>query len=192
MIVLTEEIIDDSQKFDSFVLEAVSKLIPDRIKVKLGRKSTRKKMLEKYGEGAFLQPDKLKYPIVDPDTGKEHEGLKKAAYIRARQHHKGDIAAKARDKMQEGIEFLINLEGHEGPYDIETIFDVIDVPPPPPEQPEVKEDFRDEEGNIIVSVGDCIRWVDASGETNVGKIIELNGEFAVVEKNDGETTTVQL
>jgi hypothetical protein len=192
MIVINEEVIENSQKFDEFVFEAVKTLIPDRIKTKLARKSVRKSMLDKYGEKAFLQPDKLKYPVVDPDTGEHHPGLTKAAYIRARQHGKGDIASAARDKMQENVEYMVHLEGHEQPYDIEVLFDVIDVPPPPVEEPEVKEDFRDEEGNIIVSVGDCIRWTDSSGETTTGKIVELNGEHAVVEKSDGETTTVRL
>ncbi len=191
-MILNETIINDSEEFNSFVIEAVGKLIPDNMKAKLGRRSVRRKMLDRYGDRAFLQPEKLKYPIVDPDTGKEHEGLKKAAYIRARQHQKGDIAAKAKDKMQESVEFLVEIEGHEGVYDIETIFDVIDVPPPPVVEPDVKEDFRDEEDNIIVVVGDSIRWTNDTGETCTGKIIEINGDFAVVEKSDGEKETVKL
>lgn len=190
MIVLTESIINDTNLFNDAIVEAVGKLIPDRMKVKLSRRSTRKKMLDKFGDSAFLQPEKLKYPIVDPDTGKRHAGLTKAAYIRARQHHKGDIAAKAKDKMQEHVECLVEIDGVE--YDIETIFDVIDVPPPPVVEPDIKEDFRDQDDNIIIVVGDCIRWTDESGETHTGKVIEINSGQAVVEKDDGETMTVKL
>ena len=192
MIVLTENIIQDGTEFDKFILEAVASLIPDKIKIKLGKRSVRRKMLDKYGDGAFLQPEKLKYPIVDPDTGKQHAGLTKAAYIRARQHGKGDIAAKARDKMHEHVEYLVHLEGHDQPYDIEVLLDVIDVPPPPVKDSDPVEEFRDEDGTLLIVTGDCIKCTDDSGETHQGKVIEINGEFAVVEKSDGETKTVKV
>ena len=94
--------------------------------------------------------------------------------------------------MQEHVEYLVHLEGHDQPYDIEVLLDVIDVPPPPINESEPVEDFRDEEGNLLVVVGDCIKWTDDSGETHQGKVIEINGEYAVVEKSDGETITVKV
>jgi len=43
----------------------------------------------------FLLPKQRKYPYVNPNTGKPSVYLLTAAYRRAKQYHRNDIAAKA-------------------------------------------------------------------------------------------------
>lgn len=84
------------------VLEAVSRSLPKKIKEHLNSKQNREDMLKKYGKDAFLMPDKLKFPIIDPHTGEKDCRLIYAAYVRARQwmdqipEYK-DIASKAKN-----------------------------------------------------------------------------------------------
>ena len=73
------------ENFDDVLEETIKAVLPDRIKTYLSRKSNRNLMLEKYGDKAFLIPDKLKFPVVDPKSGKPHCGLIYAARIRAKQ-----------------------------------------------------------------------------------------------------------
>ncbi len=71
---------------DEVLTEAIKKLIPDTTKVKLSSRKNRQLMLEKYGKSAFLLPDQLKFPVVNPDTGKPDCALIYAARIRAKQY----------------------------------------------------------------------------------------------------------
>ncbi len=85
----TEDIILDStdliENFDGVLEEVVKTILPESIKSYLSSKSKRELMKEKYGDDSFLIPSKLKFPVVDPKTGKPHCGLIYAARIRARQ-----------------------------------------------------------------------------------------------------------
>lgn len=60
-------------------------ILPDRIKSFILSKRNRNLLLEKYGKKAFLLPDQLKFPVMDPKTGKYHCGLIYAARTRAKQ-----------------------------------------------------------------------------------------------------------
>ena len=85
----TENIILDSEvlieNFDDVLEESIKKILPESIKNFLSSKSKRELMREKFGDKAFLIPKKLKFPVVDPKTGKPHCGLIYAARIRAKQ-----------------------------------------------------------------------------------------------------------
>jgi hypothetical protein len=73
------------------ILEAI---IPPNIKRFISKKSNREKLLEKCGRKAFLMPDELKFPIMNPKC--EYDcSLLFAAYLRAREWHYDDIAEKA-------------------------------------------------------------------------------------------------
>jgi RNAse (barnase) inhibitor barstar len=57
--------------------------------------SERRKLLEKYGRRAFLLPDELKFPVVDPKTGRYDCSAILAAFRRARQYGYRDVSQKA-------------------------------------------------------------------------------------------------
>jgi len=72
--------------------------IADRAKEIVRRRGTRRELIEKCGEKAFLDPVNLKFPVVNPLTGdcKPDCKLLYAAYLRANEWHYNDIAAKAK------------------------------------------------------------------------------------------------
>lgn len=98
-IIVLKTISDVSEINESFyneLIEEIDKMIPDPIKKKLSSPRIRRKMLETCGEKAFLLPDQLKFPVMDPERCEYHCGLLYAAYMRARQHKYTDAANKAR------------------------------------------------------------------------------------------------
>lgn len=90
-----------NDQFYESLLEELQKMIPDPIKKKISSPRIRRKMLETCGEKAFLMPDKLKFPVVDPDTCEYHCGMIYSAYIRAKQFKYTDVAAKARELFKD-------------------------------------------------------------------------------------------
>lgn len=100
------------------ILEAVERSIPSDLKKQLSNQVTRRKMLDNCGAKAFLLPDKLKFPIYNPNTCELDCRLLYATYLRARQH-KGkfpgyaDLAEKAKNLFKEASctrQIGINLE----------------------------------------------------------------------------------
>lgn len=185
------------EQISDIVLEASKKMIPQSLKVFLAKKSNRKKMLEKFGSKAFLQPDKLKFPVVD-QSGNYHKGLIKAAYIRARQFKHGDVASKAKDLMQEhGEEFIgVNIEEHEETYDLSTLFDILELDFAPINAAQVDDQdyktvFRGPDNEILVKSGDKIKWTDETGQELCGIVKTVDGNYAVVDV-DGVEKTVEL
>jgi hypothetical protein len=83
---MNEKSFNTEESTDEVLTEAIKKLIPNETKTKLSSKKNRQLMLEKYGKDAFLLPNLLKFPIVDPDTGKPSCALIYAARIRAKQY----------------------------------------------------------------------------------------------------------
>ena len=112
---------------DEVLTEAIKKLIPNTVKAKLSSRKNRQLMFEKYGKDAFLLPHLLKFPVVDPDTGKPNCGLIYAARIRARQYAGTkpgyrEIAAKAERLYKSNkCETKLNVQIHDG---IDPIFDM--------------------------------------------------------------------
>jgi len=79
--------------------------IPDKVKQYLSRTSNRRKMLEKCGPDAFLDPERLRYPVKNPFTCKYDINLIHAAYVRSHEFKDRKIMAKADalwKKAQEG------------------------------------------------------------------------------------------
>lgn len=185
------------EQFSTIILDASKKLIPSRLKTFLARKSNRKKMLEQFGSKAFLMPDKLKFPIMD-QSGNVHSGLLKAAYMRARQHGYTDIAAKARDLMQEyeEIDVMVTVEGHDRDYEIDDLLNILEldfssVNAAQADDADYKRTFRGPDGDIIIKAGDKIEWTNDSGDTMRGCVKEITGNTAIVDV-DGEEKTVEL
>src|SRR6056297_595010 len=113
--ILTEEIIEDQDKLDSFILEEAKRSLPDTLQKHLSKKSNREKMLEKYGEKAFLLPKELKFPVINPFTDDYDCRLIYAAYVRAKQHDYKDVEEKA-EKLyaDQNCESKIDLELQDG------------------------------------------------------------------------------
>lgn len=105
-MLISEEQFYTEETSDEVITEIIKKLIPKTIKTKLSSRKNRQLMLEKYGKKAFLLPDQLKFPIVDPDTGKPDCALLYAARLRAKQYAGvkpgyREIAAKAEQIFHE-------------------------------------------------------------------------------------------
>ena len=76
---------NQTDMLNSIVLEEIDKMLPTEFKQFYQSQNNRKIILQKYGEQSFLLPKALKFPIVDPNTGKPDCRLIYAAYIRAKQ-----------------------------------------------------------------------------------------------------------
>jgi len=69
--------------------------IPDNVKEYLKTTGGRRKMLEKCGKDAFLDPDKLRYPVKNPNTCKYDINLIHAAYVRSHEMKDHAMMSKA-------------------------------------------------------------------------------------------------
>jgi len=86
MLITEEKNFYTEESTDEVLTEAIKKLIPNSVKAKLSSRKNRHLLLEKYGNDAFLLPKQLKFPVVNPDTGKPDCALIYAARIRAKQY----------------------------------------------------------------------------------------------------------
>ncbi len=80
--------LSDAEKIDEFVTEVLDNLIDPDLRAKISGKNARKEILNKFGNKAFLYPYKLKFPVVNPDTGEYDCSLIYAARARLRQYSK--------------------------------------------------------------------------------------------------------
>jgi len=99
------------------IFEDVKHQIPKITKKLISGKINRKSLLEKFGKDAFLLPKKLKFPVINPQTGKYDCKLLYAAYVRARQYSDKipeyvDIANKAKKLLEQNkCSMNIAIEG---------------------------------------------------------------------------------
>ncbi|MCK9439482.1 MAG: hypothetical protein WC188_03975 [Candidatus Caldatribacteriota bacterium] len=105
-MLINEEQLYDNDDVDNVLTEAIKTLIPTSLKKKLASKKNRQLMLEKYGDNAFLLPKQLKFPVLDPTTGKPNCALIYAARIRAKQYSGikpgyRELASKAEEMYKE-------------------------------------------------------------------------------------------
>lgn len=68
---------------EKVIFENLKTMIPESIKDLIKSRKVRQEMLDKYGAKAFLDSKNLKFPVVNPKTGKYDCRLIYAAYIRA-------------------------------------------------------------------------------------------------------------
>ena len=81
--------------FYNTITEAVVNSIPDSIRKHFEKKENRQKLLDEFGEKAFLLPKELKFPVVNPFTKEFDCRLIYAARIRAKQHKYPEVDKKA-------------------------------------------------------------------------------------------------
>jgi hypothetical protein len=70
----------------SLIYEKLNTEIPDSVKQKLKSTKIRQEMKKKYKGQVFLDSENLKFPIVNPETGKKDCKLIYAAFLRATIH----------------------------------------------------------------------------------------------------------
>ncbi len=123
MELIIEKTLMDAAKEDIHeqILEAINIKIDNKLKKRLQSKIFRRQMIEKCGKKAFLLPDQMKFPIMNPDTCKIDCKLLYAAYVRARQWTGKtpgyrEVANKAKELLREtrcDKKISIHLEGLE-------------------------------------------------------------------------------
>jgi len=131
------EYIVDCLDSDEAILEEVRKAkIPVSVKKKLRSRSERRKLLEKCGNKAFLEPEDLKFPVIEPGNERCEYScrLLLAAYIRANQWKKKHpeyekIAEKAKKLyIQNKCNSKIQIELHEvGIFDVFEFFTLYNI-----------------------------------------------------------------
>lgn len=85
IMVESDQIIND-EKRDKLISEVLKNIIPNKVKVKISSKKDRQALLNNFGEKAFLIPERLKFPIINPNTGKYECSLIYAARVRIKQY----------------------------------------------------------------------------------------------------------
>lgn len=128
-----EIISENINKVTNIVLEAINNSLPNSFKEYYQSQENRKQVLLKYGKKAFLLPEKLKFPIVDPNTGKPDCRLIYAAYIRAKQWESkpgyDQVANKAKnmyDEMKCTNTIKINIQDSDLSIDLDTFVQIFD------------------------------------------------------------------
>lgn len=78
--------LSDFENLDKYITEILDQVIDKDLRSKLSSRRIRRELLQKYGSRAFLYPKKLKFPIINPDTGECDQKLLYAARVRLRQY----------------------------------------------------------------------------------------------------------
>lgn len=132
---INSELLETASSANNIVLEAIDRTLPKSIKEFYQKKSNREVMLKKYGNNAFLIPDKLKFPIINPKTGEKDCRLIYAAYIRAKQWSDKTpqyktISEKARkmyEKLNCSNKIKINIQDSEIVLDLDAFVTTFDT-----------------------------------------------------------------
>jgi hypothetical protein len=117
--------------FYNTITEAVIKSIPDSIQKHFQKKSNREKMLEEFGKEAFLLPDELKFPVINPFTKELDCRLIYAAYIRAKQHKYSNVEKQAlnlynKQDCQNKINITLKDNLNETMFECSELFEIFD------------------------------------------------------------------
>ena len=135
-IILEEPQIIDEQTLDTFILEAIGKLIPRSFKKKLRSPVFRRQLLEKCGKKAYLlpdHPDGPKFPIMKedckPDCGLIYAARLRARSLAGRKPEYKKVAEKAEELYKKyNCEKKIGVEIKEAgeTLDIETFIELVE------------------------------------------------------------------
>lgn len=102
----------DESILENILIDIISSMGYELVNESFLNNAAKRQLRNKYGPEAFLMPDKLKYPIINPRTGKKDNALLHAAYIDLKRKSgitgTGDLAQKARDMLDESY-FLVEI-----------------------------------------------------------------------------------
>jgi len=132
---ILQEILDEKKLFNKEYLslllnEATSLIIPKNTKKLLSDKVIRENLLKTHGNEAYLSPSDMKYPIINPETGKPDCKLIYAARLKAKEKNEKDIYNKATElfKSNKCNQILdVKVEGHQKNYDLLELLDLIEL-----------------------------------------------------------------
>ncbi|MFW6242554.1 MAG: hypothetical protein ACOC2W_00175 [bacterium] len=135
VLTITESTINDTDSLKTTIMESIRNTLPNDFKKYYASQKNRKETLIKYGKKAFLMPDRLKFPVVNPNTGKNDCRLIYAAYLRANQWSKkkpeyNDIAKKAKslyDDLNCSNKIKIHIQDSEIYIGIEEFLHIFDA-----------------------------------------------------------------
>lgn len=119
----------DTKFLNNFLFEGIKLTIPNSLKKYLMDENNRKEMFETFGAKAFLKPDELKMPVVNPETGEYDCNLVLANRIRLRQLNESQ---ELKDKLDEIYHcnckktFLVDIE-EIGTKDIIEVIDLLEI-----------------------------------------------------------------
>ena len=105
------------------ILEKIS--LPEHIEEKLQKQTVRKEMLVKYGKEAFLIPEELKFPVVNPETGKLDIRLIYIAYLKSKKWEDEQPSYKA--ITEKAKQLFINNKGPEELLDVQIEESLVDT-----------------------------------------------------------------
>jgi hypothetical protein len=109
---ITESDILNKENMKNIITEAISQIIPYSIKSSLINISDRKTLLNEYGIDSFIDPDNLRYPVINPNTGKYDCNLIYAAKLRITSIIEGVLiedSNQTRDDIKDKLEKIENL-----------------------------------------------------------------------------------
>jgi hypothetical protein len=86
MLIINENYFYTEETTDEVLTEIIKTLIHSKLRSQISSKKNRQLLLEKHGKKAFLLPDQLKFPVINPTTGKYDCSLIYAARLRAKQY----------------------------------------------------------------------------------------------------------
>lgn len=111
-------------QLSNLILEDILRTLDQQTILEISDTNQAKNLKKRFGSKAFLDPDHLKYPILNAKTGEVDQGLLHAAYIDLRRKSgPGDLIQKARDMMQENI-YLVEVNDRET-ISLEEFFELI-------------------------------------------------------------------
>jgi hypothetical protein len=133
LVVETEHLVDDEER-DEIITEAIKMIISQGIKSKISSRKNRQKMLENFGEDAFLLPTKLKFPIMNPTTGEYDCSLLYIAMIRTKQYSGiktgyRELHQKAKRLFNENgcqNKFIVRIHDNIEPTDLD-LADIVEI-----------------------------------------------------------------
>lgn len=133
--VLHESTIKDSPMLWNTLTESIQNTLPKDFKKFYQSSKNRKEILIKFGKKSFLMPEKLKFPIVNPETGKYDCRLIYAAYLRSLQWSKKkpeyvEINKKAKslyDEFNCSNKIKVHIQDTQIDMDIEQFMNIFDT-----------------------------------------------------------------
>lgn len=112
---------DNPSNYDLNELFFAASKISDVIQLTLEKNANKKKMITKFGDDAFLDSKNLKFPVINPLTGKFDDELIYAAYIEIKKIKDKNLAAKAKtlfDKFKCYKKYRVKVPGNSESIDL--------------------------------------------------------------------------
>ena len=124
--------IEDQQIGDIFfyhtLTESIINSIPSTIRKHFQSKENRKQLLDEIGKSAFLLPDELKFPVINPFTKEFDCRLIYAGIIRAKQHKYPEVEKEAKElykkhSCKDELKIILKEDSDETEFTCQELFE---------------------------------------------------------------------